>query len=128
MPKPFKPEGYNSLSAYLLVPSAAQTIAFLKKVLDAEVLRQFDGPDGRVMHAEVRIDDTVLMLAEGNEQWPPMPANIHIYVPDAIETYRKAIEAGAEAIMEPVQRSEDDDLRGGVRDSGGTMWWFANQV
>jgi PhnB protein len=122
-----KPKGYNSASPYLIVDGADQTIEFLKKVFDAEELRRFTSPSGQVQHAEVRIDDTVIMIADGAEGWPPIPAYVHIYVPDVDATYKRALAAGATSVQEPVQK-DDPDKRGGVKDSGGTTWWIATTV
>lgn len=126
-PSSFKPEGYSSVSPYLIVDGADRTIDFLVRVFDAEELRRFPDAEGRLMHAEVRIADTVVMLADGNTDWPPMSSYVHIYVPDVDDTYRRALEAGASAVQEPVQK-DDPDKRGGVRDPGGTTWWIATKV
>jgi uncharacterized glyoxalase superfamily protein PhnB len=122
----YKPTGHSTVSPYLIVEGAAGTIEFLKRVLGAEELFRVDRPDGRIMHAEVRIEDSVLMIADGVEGWPPMPAYIHIYVPDVDATYRLAIEAGAESVQEPLKK-DDPDRRGGFRDAGGTTWWVATR-
>lgn len=79
------------------------------------------------MHAEVRIDDSVVMLADGNADWPPVPSYVHVYVPDVDATYRRALEAGPTSVQEPVQK-DDEDRRGGVRDAGGTTWWIVTRV
>jgi uncharacterized glyoxalase superfamily protein PhnB len=79
------------------------------------------------MHAEVRIEDTVVMLADGGGDWPSIPANVHIYVADVDATYRRALEAGATSVQEPVKK-DDEDKRGGVKDAGGTTWWIATRV
>jgi PhnB protein len=121
----YKPQNYNSVSPYLIVNGAAETIQFLINAFDAEELRRFPDESGRLMHAEVRLDDTVLMLAEAVEEWPAIPAHVHIYVPDVDATYRRALDAGAVSIQEPAQRSEDDDKRGGVKDASGITWWIA---
>ena len=71
--KRFKPDGYTSLSPYLMVTGAQRVIDFLKQTLDAKELRRFDMPDGTIAHVELRIDDTVVMLAEGGGTWPPSP-------------------------------------------------------
>ena len=123
----YKPAGYTSVAPYLIVPNAARTIEFLVQTFDAEPLRRFDRPGGGIMHAEVRIDDTVLMLADSTAQAPAAPYNVHIYVPDVDATYRRALAAGATSVQEP-GRSEDPDRRGGVQDSGGVTWWIATQV
>ena len=122
-----KPRDYTTVSPYLIVEGAEGTIAFLVEVLDGVELRRFPSPDGRILHAEVRIDDSIVMLADGNAQWPPIAANVHVYVPDVDATYRKALAAGATSLQEPVQK-EDEDKRGGVRDAGGTSWWIATRV
>jgi uncharacterized glyoxalase superfamily protein PhnB len=125
--KAWKPEGYTSLTPYLIVDGAARTIEFLVRAFGAVELRRFPAPDGGILHAELRIDDTVLMLADGNASFPPVPAHVHVYVPDVDATYRRALAAGAASVQEPVQK-DDPDKRGGVRDPGGTTWWIATMV
>ena len=127
MSVPHKPKGYNTVSPYLIVDGASRTIEFLVKVFDAIKLRQFPGPDGKLMHAEVRIDDTVIMMADGMEGWPAIPSHVHIYVPDVDATYRRALGEGAISVQEPVKK-DDEDKRGGVKDAGGTTWWIATKV
>lgn len=122
-----KPAGYNSVSPYLVVSGAGGTIDFLKDVFGAVELRRFPTEDGRIMHAEVRIDDTVVMLADAADGWPPIPSHVHVYVPDVDHTYRRALAAGAEAVQEPVKK-DDEDKRGGVRDAGGTTWWISTRA
>ncbi len=123
----FKPEGHNSAAAYLIVKDAAGTIAFLQAVFGATTLRTHPDPSGRLRHAEVRIDDTVLMLADSAPEWPPMPAYVHVYVPDVDATYARALQAGGTSVQEPVKK-DDEDKRGGVMDVGGTTWWIATRV
>ncbi len=79
------------------------------------------------MHAEVRIDDTVAMLADGTPSHPSYPSYVHVYVRDVDATYRKALDAGATSVSEPV-KGQDEDKRGGVKDAGGTTWWIATRV
>lgn len=111
----YKPENYNTVSPYLIVADAPATIAFLERVFDAAEIRRFPRPDGKLMHAEVRIDDTVVMLADSVEGWPPVPSYVHVYVADVDAVYQRALEAGAESVQEPVQK-QDEDKRGGVKD------------
>jgi PhnB protein len=122
-----RPSGYSAVSPYLIVDGAEGTIAFLEQVFGATALRRFPDAEGRLMHAEVRIDDTVVMVADGAEGWPPVRAHVHVYVPDVDATYRAALAAGAVAVQEPAKR-DDPDRRGGVRDPGGTTWWIATKV
>lgn len=122
-----KPERYPTVSPYLVVDGAARTIEFLSAVFAAVELRRFPAPDGALLHAEVRIDDSVVMLADSTAEWPPVPSYVHVYVPDVDATYRRALETGAVSVQEPVQK-DDEDKRGGVRDAGGTTWWIATRV
>lgn len=78
------------------------------------------------MHAKIKIDDTVLMLADPAPDWPPVDAYVHVYVPDVDRAYQKAIQWGADGVQEPA-RQGDEDKRGGVRDPGGTTWWIATR-
>ena len=127
MPSSYKPQAYNSVSPYLIVDGASRTIDFLVQVFDAVELRRFPDPTGMIMHAEVRIDDTVVMLADGGPEWSPLPASVHVYVADVDATYQRALDAGATSVQKPVKK-EDADKRGGVTDAGGTTWWIATMV
>ena len=122
-----KPEGYPSVAPYLIVDDAAATIEFLKAAFDAVELRRFDDESGGIRHAEVRIDDSVVMLADQVEGWPSSPAHVHVYVPEVDLSYQRALAAGAAPVQEPEQKG-DEDKRGGVKDSGGTTWWIATRI
>jgi PhnB protein len=123
----FKPDGYNSVSPYLIVKGASAAIDFLCGAFGAVEIRRFAGDDGKLMHAEVRIDDSVLMLADGADGWPPLPAYVHIYVKDVDASYQQALKAGAESVQEPMKK-DDADKRGGVKDASGITWWIATKV
>ena len=123
----YKPNEFNSVAPYLIVDGANRTIDFLIQTFDAVQLRHFTDADGKIRHAEVRIDDSVIMLADKAEEWQPMPSYVHIYVPDVEATYRRALDAGAESVQVPMKK-DDPDKRGGVKDAGGTTWWIATQV
>ncbi|HXG29589.1 MAG TPA: VOC family protein [Nevskiales bacterium] len=123
----FKPDRYTTVSPYLIVSDAAATVRFLERVFQAELLRSFPDDQGRLMHAEVRIDDSVVMLADSAPGWPPVPTHVHVYVKDVDATYRQALNEGAVSIQEPVQKG-DEDKRGGVKDAGGTTWWIATRM
>lgn len=124
----YKPENYNSVSPYLIVNGAGDAISFLKHVFDAVELRRFPDKAGKLMHAEVRIDDTVIMLADSTDEWPLTPSHVHVYVRDADAAYRRALQAGATSVQEPRQQQDDDDKRGGVKDASGVTWWIATKV
>jgi uncharacterized glyoxalase superfamily protein PhnB len=123
----WKPAGYTSVAPYLIVDGAARTIEFLAKAFDAVEIRRLPSPDGGILHAEVRIDDTVVMLTDGAPGWPPIACHVHVYVADVDAAYRRALAAGGTSVQEPVQK-DDADKRGGVKDAGGTTWWMATKV
>lgn len=123
----FKPEGYTSVAPYLTVNGAENTILFLVHVFGAERLRIVPGENGRLMHGEVRIGDTVVMLTDAVDGWPAVPSHVHVYVPDVDATYQRALSIGAVPVKEP-SKGDDEDKRGGFQDAGGTTWWVATQV
>jgi PhnB protein len=127
MSAPYKPEGYTSVAPYLIVDNAARTIEFLVRTFGAVEIQRIPAKTGGIMHAEVRIDDTVVMLADKALDWPAVDAHVHVYVPDVDATYRRAIEAGGMPVQEPVKK-DDPDKRGGVRDAGGATWWIVAKV
>ena len=123
-----KPAGYNSVSPYLMANGAQRVIDFLKQAFGATDLRRFAMPDGTIMHAEVRIDDTVIMIADAGGDYPAFASWLHVYVRDVDATYRRALEVGGVAVQPPVQREGDPDKRGGVKDPAGNTWWISTQV
>jgi uncharacterized glyoxalase superfamily protein PhnB len=123
----YKPYAYNAVAPYLIVDGAKRTIDFLIQTFDAVQLRHFADDEGKIRHAEVRIDDSIIMVADKAEEWPPMPSHVHIYVPNVDATYQRALAAGAESVQVPLKK-DDADKRGGVKDAGGTTWWIATQV
>lgn len=127
MNKDYKPKGYSTVSPYLIVDGSVRTIEFLMKSFDAVSLHQIPYPNGKLMHAEVRIDDTVIMLTDGAEGWPPIPSHVHIYVSNVDEAYKRALNAGATSVQEPLKKG-DENKRGAVKDAGGTTWWIATKV
>lgn len=123
----WKPEGYPAMSPYLICPEAEALIGFVAAAFGGVLLRRFDRPDGSLMHAEMRIDDSVLMIGGGATAARAEGAHLHLYVPDVAAAFARALAAGATAVQEPRRKTSDDDLRGGVRDPFGTTWWLAAQ-
>ncbi|WP_373473661.1 VOC family protein [Sphingorhabdus lacus] len=123
----WKPEGYSSVSPYLMCADPEGLIAFLVAVFGAGQVRRFDRPDGSLMHAEMRIDDSIVMVGGGATQHLSSEVHIHLYVPDAAAVYERALAQGAEAVQPPMRKSADDDLRGGFKDPAGNIWWVATQ-
>jgi len=123
----YKPQDYTSVAVYLMADHAQQVIDFLRHTFAATELRRFASPDGSIMHAEVRIDDTVVMIADRGPDTPAMPMWLHVYVPDVDAAYQRALAAGGTSVQEPTQK-EDPDRRGGVQDPAGNTWWIATQI
>ncbi len=123
------PEGYRSVTPYLAVEDASALLDFVKKAFDAEEMLNMPTPDGKIGHAEVRIGDSIVMLADAStsDQGQAMPAMIHLYVEDADATFKKAIEAGA-TVLRDLEDQFYGDRSGGVRDPVGNHWWIATHV
>ena len=126
--KNYKPENYNSLSPYLLVDEAQKLVDLLKVIFDAKELRRYEDENGRIRHLELKIDDTVIMLANSLENYPANKMMFHVYVDDVFKTFEIAIQNGCEIIEKPVQKSNDEDVRGGFLDFAGNSWFVATSV
>jgi len=127
MAQNYKPEGYNSVSPYFVVAGTGKLMNLLVKIFNAEELRKYDMPDGTIMHAELRIDDSILMFGDASDRFPPNQLLVHIYVPDVVKTFKKAIELGCESIEEPKVKEGDPDRRGSFRDFAGNVWAIGTQ-
>jgi uncharacterized glyoxalase superfamily protein PhnB len=84
-------------------------------------------PDGSIMHAEVRIGDSVVMLADAAPKDSTFPAMIHLYIEDTDAAYRRALDAGAISLREPADQFYGD-RSGGVKDRFGNHWWLATHI
>lgn len=124
---PFKPAGYNSLSPYFIVDDAPRFVQLMKDLFGAEEVRKYERADGTLMHAELRLDDSVIMLSEATPDYPANEFLLHFYVKDAIVVYKKALELGCEGIQEPIKKN-DPDLRGMFRDFNGNVWSIGTQT
>lgn len=123
----WKPDNYPSVSPYLVVHGAEGVIDFCKTLFGAEELRRYTRADGTIMHAEVRVDDSVIMIADATAEWGARPGLLHVYVPDVDDVYHRALDLGATSVQEPAQK-DDPDRRAGVTDKAGNSWWFGTQV
>lgn len=122
------PPGYHTITPYLIVSGLSATIAFLETVFDATTtVPPMLRPDGTIMHTELQIGDSRIMMAEATEQWKPMPASIFLYLPDCDRSFARAVAAGATSLMEPADQFYGDRM-GGVLDQAGNQWWIASHV
>ena len=120
------PAGYHSVTPYLLTADVGKLLDFILEAFDAETTERVEMPDGTVSHAEVQIGDSRIMLGQARDEWPPMPSMLYLYVPDSDAAYSKAIAAGAEKVMEPMDQFYGD-RSGGVLDPYGNQWWFGTR-
>jgi PhnB protein len=118
------PEGYHTMTPCLVAEGAAKLIDFLKRAFGAEERFKMARPDGGIMHAEIKIGDSMVMLDDATEQWRPITGAIYLYVDDADAVYKRALQAGASSIMAPVDQFYGD-RHGGVKDPAGNIWWIA---
>jgi PhnB protein len=126
------PEGYHCVTPYLCAKGAAQAIEFYKKAFSATERMRIAQPDGRVGHAEIQIDDSVIMLsdeflemgASSPQSLGGSPVSIHLYVEDADAMFKQAIAAGAK-VKRPVADQFYGDRLGGVEDPFGHIWWIS---
>jgi len=121
------PEGYHTVTPLLSVKGAERLIDFMKKAFGATEVYRFPAPDGSVMHAEVKIGSSVMMLGEPMEGSSPMPATFYVYVQDADATYRAALDAGGESLEGPTDRFWGDRVAS-IKDFAGNNWMIATHV
>ncbi len=121
------PDGFHSVSAYLLVSGVPRLIDFLKNGFNAEVTEYMDMPDGTVMHAQVKIGDSFVMMGDPRGTCEPTLASLYLYVPDTDAVYQQALKAGATSVMEPADQFYGD-RNAGVKDPVGNTWWIATHI
>ncbi|HET6527301.1 MAG TPA: VOC family protein [Balneolaceae bacterium] len=120
------PEYYQTVMPYLILDDASAFIAFAQKVFGAEQKMNHKGDDGETSHAEIVIGDSTIMIGQSNGQWQPQPAGLYINVDDADESYQKALDEGAESVME--LSNQDYGRSGGVKDAWGNTWWITSPI
>jgi PhnB protein len=128
MIKDFKPIGYNSVSPYFIVKGAQKFIDLMEEIFEAKEIRRYDMPNGSIMHGEIQIDDSIIMLGDASDKFPPVQLVMHVYVPNVDETFEKAIKAGCEEIEKPKQREDDPDRRATFKDFAGNIWSVGTQL
>jgi PhnB protein len=115
-------EGFHTVTPYLLARSATRLLDFLKEGLGAQ--ERFRVPAGeRIMHAEVQIGDSIVELSDGSEEFPPRSTMQIVFVDDVDASYRRALDAGATSIYEPVEQVWGD-RDAGVQDPSGNNWYL----
>jgi uncharacterized glyoxalase superfamily protein PhnB len=116
------PENYQSVMPYLILKQVAAFIQFSKDVFGAKELNAHKNPDESIMHAEIKIGESTIMMGESGNEWTVQNAGMFIYVENTDKTFQKAIDHGAEVIM-PISDKEYGRTCG-VRDPFGNTWWI----
>jgi uncharacterized glyoxalase superfamily protein PhnB len=121
------PEGYSSVSAWVISKDTAALIDFAVAAFDAEEIARVADEHGVIGHAEFRIGDTVVLAFDANADWPDTPAFLRLYVPDSDATFARAVGAGATSVTEVTPLFWGDRV-GRVRDPLGNLWWIQARV
>src|SRR5712691_11642228 len=131
MVKPI-PEGYHYVTPYLILSDASEAIAFYKKALGASEAMRMDDPSGKIHHAEIKIGDSRIMLADGHPEIQALspktiggsPVSLRLYVEDVDAAVERAVAAGAK-LVRPVADQFYGDRVGGIEDPFGYRWFIA---
>ncbi len=129
------PKGLHTVTPSLIVAGAAKAIDFYKKALGAEELMRFPGPDGKIMHAEIRIGDSVIMLgdempdqgAKGPKAYGGTSVSFFVYGENVDAAWKRAVDAGAKPVM-PLADQFWGDRTGCIEDPFGHNWWLAQHI
>ncbi|TDJ62146.1 MAG: VOC family protein [Proteobacteria bacterium] len=118
------PDGYHTVTPYLVVKGVADLIEFIKEVFDGEDMWIESRSDGSIQHARVRVGDSPIMMGEPVGDMTPTPATLYVYVDDPDAAYERALKAGAISVREPADQLYGD-RNASVQDASGNRWWMA---
>jgi PhnB protein len=128
MPVHYIPKEHHTVTPYIMVEGVESVMNFLTAAFGAESWEVMKAPDGSIMHAQMMVGNSMLMLAGARPpEWPSQPASFYLYLPDCDAAYRRALAAGATSIMEPADQFYGD-RHGGVKDAAGNSWWIATHI
>jgi PhnB protein len=119
------PDGYHTVTPYLTVRDAPKVIEFLQQAFGAKISHEpIKRPDGTIMHAQVTVGDSPIMIGEESEMAKPTTSSLYLYVPDVDSVYQRAVKAGGNTVMEPTDMFYGD-RSGAVKDPSGNSWFIA---
>ena len=124
---PGVPEGYNSVSPWVISRDTNAVIEFAKAAFGADEIGRVADENGVIGHAEFRIGDSVVLAFDAKPHWPDTPAFLRLYVEDADATFRRALDAGGIAVTNVTHLFWGDRI-GRVRDPMGNLWWIQARV
>jgi uncharacterized glyoxalase superfamily protein PhnB len=118
---------YRTVTPYLVVSDADTELAFLKAAFGATEVECQRNPDNQVMHAEMKIGDSLVMIGQAGGRWAPRPGALYLWVDDVDATYARALRAGATSESEPEDKPYGH-RNAGVIDQNGITWWIGAPV
>lgn len=118
------PDGHQAIMPYLILKGASEFIEFTKKVFGAAESNKQSRDDGTIMHAEIIINGSTIMVTDETQDWAKQTSNLFIYVSNTDETYKKALENGATNVME--LSDQDYGRTCGIKDPFGNVWWVTS--
>lgn len=121
------PEGYTSVTPWIISRNTVQLLDFIAKAFDGEELSRIYNPDGSVGHAEIRIGGAVVMAFDAKEEWPDTPGFLRLYVEDGSTAFEKALQAGATAVTQMTELFFGERV-GRVKDPLGNVWWIHERL
>ena len=123
----YVPNGFHTVTPFILVKHADKVVEFLQRAFGAAEIYRLEHEDGSIWHSQVKLGDSMMMLGDVRDQYPPVPCSIYLYLPDSDAAYRNALREGATSLMEPADQFYGDRA-GGVRDPIGNIWWIATHI
>ena len=121
------PDGFRTITPYLIVKNAEKLIKFLQQAFSAEQISLTLNAVNKVQNAVYRINDSMVMLAEANDDTVVTPSAFYFYTPDTDSQYQKALSVGGKSLMEPNDQFYGD-RNAGIEDPCGNSWWFATKI
>lgn len=119
---------FGTITPHLMVEGADELVEFLLDAFDAEVLSRRDRPDGTLLHAEVCVGDSMLIVSEATDEFGPIPAALQLYVEDCDEAFAASLEAGAAIATEPTTDRQSAERYAVVTDPCGNVWRIATHL
>ena len=120
-------DAYRTLTPYLVVADADAELRFLAAAFRGEEQTCQRTPDGSVMHAEIRVGDSLVMLGQANAGWKAIPAALYVWIANVDEVYARALAAGAQSQSAPEDKPYGHRMAG-VVDTNGVTWWIGSPV
>jgi uncharacterized glyoxalase superfamily protein PhnB len=121
------PEGFRSLTPYLIVDGATSFLEFIKNAFGATEKYLMRDSAGVVRHGEARLSESMIEFADANVNWKAMPGGLHYYVENSDQAYARALKAGGTSLYEPAER-DYGDREAGLRDPAGNIWFISTHT